>query len=180
MAFIADKLIGKYIELKSVDIEDAEFTLQIRQDPMFVKFLPRVNNTIEQQKKWILTQREKSGDYFFVVINKQGNKIGTIGVYDIDTNRPESGRLALKGDAYENFETAFLLYEFAFYRLNLIQLYGCVYKENKRANRFNAQFGVKIIREYVDENGKDMFEVIITKEDFASMKPELEKKLRRD
>ncbi len=178
MAFVIDKIIGKYVDLKSIDVEDAEFTLQIRQDPIFVKYLPRVNNTLEQQKQWIVRQREKSDDYFFVVLNKSGDRIGTIGVYGLETDHPESGRLALKGDAYENFEATLLLYEFAFNTLNIQVLFGFVYKENKRANRFNAQFGVRVISEYLDECGREMIGVRITKEDFNCFKPGIEKKIR--
>ena len=47
------KIQGRYVDLRSVTEEDAKFTLAIRQEPEFVKFLPRLDITIEQQKAWI-------------------------------------------------------------------------------------------------------------------------------
>ena len=41
---------GRYVDLRSATIEDAEFTLAIRQAPEFSKWLPRIDNTIDQQK----------------------------------------------------------------------------------------------------------------------------------
>lgn len=178
MAYV-DTIKGNYVDLKAATIEDAEFTLNIRQDPIFERFLPRINNTLEQQKDWILKQREKNGDYFFVVWNKTGLPIGTIGLYGIDSNKPESGRLALKGDAYENFEAAYLLYEFAFNTLGIECLYGTVFSDNKRALRYNKQFGVVTGELCVNENNKKIINVSITANDFNTRKTELDKMLYR-
>lgn len=179
MAFV-DAIEGTYVDLKSATVEDAEFTLRIRQDPIFEKFLPRINNTVEQQKQWIQKQREKNNDYFFVVWNKNGLPIGTIGLYENDKGQPESGRLALKGDAYENFETAYLLYEFAFHTLGLECLYGIVYADNKRAIRYNQQFGVVTGETCLDENNKRMIHVSISAKNFNYRKAALKKLIYRN
>lgn len=55
---------GRFVELKSVTVDDAEFTRNIRLDPDFAEFFPPLNNTIEQQKQWIENHKTKKGDYF--------------------------------------------------------------------------------------------------------------------
>ena len=97
--FYDELLEGRYVDLRSVDENDAEFTLKIRQDPEFTKFLPKIENTLEQQKNWIRYQRNKEGDYFFVVQNKAGERIGTIGLFDVTDVQCEGGRVAVGGSA---------------------------------------------------------------------------------
>ena len=77
--FIEETIKGKYVTLKSANIEDAEFSLELRQNPALTKYLPKLDVTIEQQKNWILDQRNKNDDYFFVVINNKNERI--IGIY---------------------------------------------------------------------------------------------------
>ena len=178
MAVSSEIIVGRYVKLKPVDKDDAEYTLAVRQDPQFTKYLPRVNNNIEQQKQWIESQRKKEGDYFFVVINNNNEKIGTIGVYGTDTIHPESGRLALKGNAYENFEAALLMYDFAFDSLKLETIYGEVYSDNIKAIRFNKQFGVEHIGTQINDNGIEVIEVKITKDRYNKYKEVIQRKIR--
>ena len=115
-------IIGKYVDLVPCTEDDADFTREIRKDPEFVKYLPLIDNTIEQQKSWIRSQREKEGDYFFVVWNKKQERIGTISIFDVFGNPPKAGRLALKGNAFENIEAQYLSFDFAFNMLKLEKL----------------------------------------------------------
>ena len=48
---------GKYVTLKSVTIDDAEFTLALRQNPALTKFLPKLDQTkrldcFSKKKRW--------------------------------------------------------------------------------------------------------------------------------
>lgn len=73
MNMIYEKMMqGQFVYLKSATSDDAEFTLALRQNPALTKYLPKLDITLEQQKNWINIQREKAGDYFFVVRNKIG------------------------------------------------------------------------------------------------------------
>lgn len=156
---------GKYVNLRSVSVEDADFTLKIRQDPEVTKYIPRLDITIEQQKNWIKSQREKSDDFFFIVYNKCDCPIGTISIYDIKECIGESGRLVLKGNVLENIETQLLLYNFVFDVLNLDSVSGYIYKENKRALRFAKQFGGLITNDVLKD--EVLFSVVsTTKENF--------------
>lgn len=158
---------GKYVNLKSASIDDAEFTRQIRQDPMFSKFIPQIKNSIEQQKNWIIQQRKKEGDYFFVVWDKESNRLGTISIYDVKDNHAEAGRLVMLGNAFQNIEAQFLSFRFAFDVLGLDYLISYIYEDNERALRFSEQFGGIItgkrksrsnINEKIVTNSKEKFE----------------------
>ena len=132
---------GHYVNLKSCEEKDAEFTLSIRQAPDLTKYLPRLEVTLSQQKEWIREQRNAEGDYFFVARTRDGKSIGTVSIYNIKDEISESGRLALIGDALENTEATLLLFHFAFNILGIKEVKGYILDGNKRAERFNKQFG---------------------------------------
>ena len=173
------KIIGRYVDLQSVTYEDAEFTLEIRQDPEFVKYLPRLNNTIEQQREWISHQREKQDDYFFVVYDKSGNKIGTCGIYNITEKRAETGRLALRGNAMQNLEAQLLLFGFGFGQLGLDEEYGFIYADNFRNQRSIQQFGGVLYKPYIDANDRMVCDVTLSKSDFIERTRKIEAFLYR-
>lgn len=157
---------GCYVDLKSAAVSDAEFTLSIRQDKDFSKYLPRIDNTLEQQRDWINNQREKTGDYFFVVWDKAKKQIGTISIYDIEDDFAEGGRLAIRGNALQNIEAQLLLFRFGYDILGLKQIVGYVYAENTRALRFAESFG-SIIDPPREKNGRLECKITNRKEDFA-------------
>lgn len=161
-----ETISGRYVSLKSATIEDAEFTLALRQNPALTKYLPRLDLNVEQQKQWIALQREKLGDYFFVVRNMNDQPIGTVSVYEINGDTSESGRLALIGDALENTEATMLLFEFAFNVLRIKKITGYILDGNKRAERFNRQFGCLIGETEKEKNGKMIRKTLITAESF--------------
>lgn len=167
-------LNGRYVELKSCTEDDAEFTREIRKDPDFVKFLPVIDNSIEQQQTWIRQQRKKEGDYFFVVWNKKGNRIGTISIYNILENHAEGGRLAIKGEnPFQGIEAQLLVYQFAYGVLGLSYIDGYIRADNERAIRFSRSFGDIQSPPEMDEDGEMVVRIRNERQKFA----EAEKKL---
>lgn len=178
---VTEPIEGRYVDLRSCTEDDAEFTREIRKDPEFVKFLPVVNNTMEQQKAWIRSQRKKPGDYFFVVWNKKGNRIGTISIYDVDGDYAESGRLAIKGDnAFQGIEAQILSFRFAFGVLGLKCINGFIFADNERAIRFNKQFGGRHYPPETDENGRMIIKIKNWREDFEKVDKKLSSILYRE
>lgn len=161
-----DTIIGRYVDLRSANEEDAEFTLDIRQDPNYIKFIPRINNTLEEQREWIRNQRKKVGDYFFVVFDKKGNRIGTISIYNIDGDTAEAGRLVMNGNMFQNFEAQLLSFRFGFNQLELNEIISFIYIYNERALRFTKQFGGILHEPYVNKSGQLECKVTNSKEDF--------------
>lgn len=155
---------GKYVTLKSATIGDADFTRSIRRNPAFTKFFPKLDNTVDQQKAWLRLQHDKPGDYFFVVWDKKGNRIGTISIYDVTDKQAESGRIAISGNAFEAIEAQLLNFKFAFDVLHVQTVVGYIFADNERALRFNKQFGGMLHEPFKSDNGHMMIESSFTKE----------------
>lgn len=177
---VTEPIEGRYVDLRSCTEDDAEFTRDIRKDPEFVKFLPAIDNTVEQQKAWIRKQREKDGDYFFVVWDKEGNRIGTISIYDVHGDHAESGRLAIKGEnAFQGIEAQILSFRFAFGTLGLECIDGFIFADNERAIRFNKQFGGRHYPPETDEDGRVIIKIENWREDFEKVDKKLSSILYR-
>ena len=155
---------GRFVDLRLATVEDAEFTRNIRLDSDFAKFFPPFNNTIEQQRKWIEELQTKEGDYFFVVWDKKGERIGTISVYGIVDTCCETGRLAIKGNAFQSIEAQMLAFKFAFNNLGMDTVVGYIFADNERAIRFNKQFGCILDEPEMHDNGHMMVKATYTKE----------------
>lgn len=166
-------IVGRYVNLRSANEDDAEFTLAVRQDPEFNKYLPRVNNTLEQQKSWIKKQREKEGDYFFVVRDNDGKRLGTISIYAIQGDYAEAGRLTMRGNSLQSIEAQLLSFHFGFNELGLREIVSYIYAENARALRFTQQFGGVLHEPFENENGQMECKATNSKEDFDNCEKKL-------
>lgn len=178
---VYDKVIeGKYVNLRSVNIEDAEFTLSLRQDPELTKYLPKLDITIEQQINWIKKQREKEGDYYFVILNKENLPLGVIGLYDIQGSQGEAGRIAIKnGNSFQSLEAQLLSLDFAYDELNLKKTVNFVYSENVHAIRLSQLFGSVEVGRYADESGMERVDGVLTVENYRIARQKLAKMLYR-
>lgn len=161
------KICGKYVYLSSADIDDAEFTLSLRKSPELTRYMPTLNITVVQQRAWIESQRNKENDYFFVVRTILNQPIGTVSLYNMQGKTGESGRLVLVGNALENTEASLLLFRFGFTHLQLEQITGYVYADNKRATRFNSLFGCVTGEPEQHTNGQMIRRTLITSDSFA-------------
>lgn len=177
--FLEEMIRGKYVDLKSIDESDAEFTLNIRKDPEMAKYLPPLEITIEQQKEWIRKQRATEGDYFWVIIDKEGNRLGTTGVYDVFSSEPKGRSLAAIGNPLQNIEGIYLAYKYVLEALKAEGIYGYVYAENRRAMRFNELLGA-IIREPSELEGRVIREVIYKNPEFQNAEKKVRKMLYRE
>lgn len=171
---VTEPIAGRYVDLRSCTEDDAEFTRDIRKDPEFVKFLPEIDNTIEEQKSWIRRQRKKEGDYFFVVWDKEEKRIGTISIYDVHGDRAESGRLVIKGsNPFQGIEAQLLIYKFAYDVVGLNYVDGYIWADNSRAIRFSKQFGDIQSPPEIDENGQRIVKIRNCKENFEEMQKKI-------
>ena len=106
---------GKYIFLRSVKEEDAEFIIRIRTDDKMNHFVHAIDNDVKKEKRWNCDQHKRQGDYFFSLIRKRdGQILGTISVYNVKDGAGELGRWLSYGNSIENLESAVLAHDFAF------------------------------------------------------------------
>lgn len=173
--YLVNPIVGNYVVLRSCTVEDAEFTRNIRINPKVNKFFPRLNNTLEEQRNWISAQQAKSGDYFFVVEDKENNKIGTIGLYNIVGEKAESGRIIMLGNPVQSIEAQFLILEFAFYTLGILVVSSFIFGDNAAAIRFTKFFGGDCSLPRKFDDNRQVVDAVITKKHFENRKKIIEK-----
>lgn len=176
--YIDYKLEGKYVNLRSVTEEDAEFILEIRNNPQISKYLPPLNVTIEQQRQWITKQRADQDSYYFLMTTPDGEPIGCISVYDIEGDMAETGRFCSFGDPYSNIEACVLLNDFCFHNLGLKKIHIWVYEGNKPVIALNKSFGYKWTETKTDDKGESFKVGILTPNHWIENREKVFKKLR--
>lgn len=138
---------GKFVKLKSITLEDAEFSYNLRKDPRFINIMGQPAATLEDQKKFIEWQMQQPGDYYFVVFNNNDEKIGLIGVYDIQGDIAETGREINIGEPFETMEAEILLNDFCIDVLHLKKKIGIIYKNNKKQIELQRKLGLEPVEE---------------------------------
>lgn len=140
---------GHFVSLRSITLDDAEFSYNLRRDPRFVSIMGQAAATIEDQKRFIEWQMEQPGDYYFVVLNRAGERIGLIGVYAIDGDVAETGREINVGGPCETMEAEVLLCDFCIEQLHLKTKVGVIYKHNKAQIALQKKLGLEPVAEVV-------------------------------
>ena len=130
---VYDKVLkGRFVYLRSINLDDAEFSYNIRADERYRDIVGQPAKTIDDQKKFIEWQMAQPDDYYFVVYNNSDERIGLIGVYDIHGDIGEVGREISYGNAAETMETQVLLEDFYREVLGLKKIYYVIYLNNKK------------------------------------------------
>lgn len=176
--YIDYKLEGKYVNLRSVTEDDAEFILDIRNNPQVSKYLPPLNVTVEQQRQWITKQRADRDSYYFILETPDSTPIGTLSIYDIVDDHGEGGRSCSIGEPFANIEASVLLNDFTFSTLGLSYATIWVYEGNKSVLALNEAFGYKWTSEKTDSDGQPYKEGILYKEIYLQKRERILKKLR--
>jgi RimJ/RimL family protein N-acetyltransferase len=174
-----DVVEGIYVNLRIVEINDAEFTLACRQNEKKTAYIPKVNVSLEQQRAWIQKQIESDDCYFFVIERKTGERIGTFSLYGIKGEESESGRLVMLGNQFESLETGVLFNSFSFDVAKMRIVKSEIDAENNAALGYSNRLGGRPVGEKVDEKtGRRMIIYHAKKEWFEEKLPGLQKIIR--
>jgi len=143
---------GKHINLISVTTDDAAFILSLRLDANLGKYLSTVENDLQAQIEWINSylHRERRGEeYYFVITEKSGERLGTVRVYDFKGDSFSWGSWVMRpgNPSYAAIESALCVYEFAFAALGFARCHFEVRKENQKVIVFHTRFGATIVGE---------------------------------
>lgn len=146
------KLEAKSINLRLVDIDDAEFILGLRLDDHYNKYLSAVSPEITAQRVWIKKYKElelAGQEYYFIIERKDGVKCGTVRIYDLKNNSFSWGSWILNEDKtrFSALESAFLVYEFGFEKLGFAKSHFEVVKGNEKVISFHEKMGATLISE---------------------------------
>ena len=176
--YIDYKLEGKYVNLRSVTEDDADFILSVRNDPRISEYLPPLKVTVEQQRQWISKQRSDKDSYYFLLEAPNGEPIGTIGVYDIVEDHAECGRACCIGEPFSAVEASTMLTDFVFNTLKLSYTTIWVYEGNKPVIALNHSYGYEWIENGVDDKGEPFRVGYLSRERALECREKLLKKLR--
>ena len=151
-------IYGKNINMRTVEIEDAEFIYNMRQNQNKTKYLSKVTGTVESQKEWIKNYKQREDEqkeFYFLIESKNSEKLGLVRMYDFKDESFCWGSWLIKEDAPKTtaIESALQIYEFGFYSLGFEKSHFDVRKGNDKVISFHQRFGAKI----VDEDALDYF-----------------------
>lgn len=151
-------IYGKNINMRTVTTKDAEFIYTMRQNQNKTKYLSTVTGTVESQKEWIKSYKqreEEKKEFYFVIELKDEKKLGLVRMYDFQDDSFCWGSWLIKEDApkTKGIESALQIYEFGFYNLGFEKSHFDVRKGNDKVIAFHKRFGAKI----VDEDELDYF-----------------------
>lgn len=121
---------GMFVDLRSITLDDAEFSYNIRADKRNRDTVGQLAPSLEAQKDFIRWQMQEPNDYYFVVLNKKGERIGLYGVYDIHDGMAEVGREVNVGEPTEIMEVGLLVADFCRDVLKLNRTCFVVYENN--------------------------------------------------
>lgn len=132
------KISGKFILLKSISINDANFIYSLRKKKNVSLYLHNPPKSIIAQKKWIFRNIKNKKSLDFVIIKKKNNKkIGTIAFDKITKSGAEWGRWISQGNIIENIESVIVLLNYGFNRLKLKYIYSLTNKMNIKVVNFH-------------------------------------------
>lgn len=162
-----EKLQGKYINLREITVDDAQFVLDLRCDEKKSRFLHKTENNLQKQIDYIKRYLTLDNEWYFIIEDKNHKPLGTVRIYDVEGEKYTGGSwLMIDGaSAQQTVEGDFLMKEYSFDVLGFKKNCFDVRKENKKVVRFHKLCGAKI----VDENDIDYF-FELSKEDFEKNK----------
>ncbi len=165
-----ERLIGKFINLREITVDDAEFVLKLRCNDKKSRFLHKTEYNLEKQVDYIKNYLKKNNEWYFIIENKEHTPIGTIRIYDVEGDKYTGGSwLMIDGSTpQEAVEGDLLMKEYSFDVLGFNKNCFEVNKNNKKVVRFHKICGTKIVGE--DEENY-YFE--LTKDDFEKNKEKL-------
>ena len=145
-------LEGKNINLRTVEIEDADFIYTMRQNREKTKYLSKVTGTVDSQKEWIKNYKQREDEekeFYFIIESKNKDKFGLVRIYDLKNDSFCWGSWLIKEDTPKTsaIESALQIYEFGFYKLGFEKSHFDVRKGNDKVIAFHQRFGAKIVSE---------------------------------
>ena len=143
-------VIGKSIYFREINLDDAEFVMQLRLDSVKNKFISPTDHDITQQQQYINNYYSDTKSYYFIICNKQTDcPIGTIRIYDIQNDSFCWGSWILSEQApvAAAIESALLIYDFAFFSLHYKKSHFDVRKQNSSVLAFHKRFGAVVTHE---------------------------------
>lgn len=139
---------GKYVNLREVEIEDAEFILKLRTSEKGIKFLHKTDPDINKQVEYIKKYKTFDNEWYFIVESKDKKPLGCLSVYDIQGSSACTGRWIMADNAkiQESIESDLLLKDFTYNVLGMDCIRMDTRHENKNIINYFKMWNCQIIR----------------------------------
>ncbi len=169
-----EKLLGKFVNLREIKVEDAQFVLDLRCNDKKSRFIHETEYNLEKQIEYIKNYLKKENEWYFIIESKEHKPLGTIRIYDVEGDKYTGGSWIMADGAtpQQVVEGDFLMKTYSFDVLGFKKNCFDVRKKNVKVVRFHKICGAKI----VDENDIDYF-FELTKEDFDKNRENITKML---
>lgn len=139
------KINGYAYALLPIELSDAQLILDLRlEDKERNCYIHTIDNCLDTQRKWISNYLKYENSYYFKVVNNlTGQSEGLICIYNIQENTAEWGRWVIKQGSFAAIESVALIYEVAFDKLGLSELYTRTIEDNSTTVAFHNSIGAK-------------------------------------
>ena len=144
-----EALKGKFVNLREVTTDDAEFILKLRCDEKKSRFLHKTEYNVEKQVEYIKNYLKKDNEWYFIIENKEYKPLGTVRIYDVEGDKYTGGSWLMIDGASpkETIEGDLLLKEYSFNVLNFSKNIFQVSKGNNKVIRYHKICGAEILSE---------------------------------
>lgn len=176
-------ILGPAFRLRPISDSDASFVLQLRSNPELNRYVHAVSQSVAAQLEWFAHYYERPGDYYFVIERRDsGASEGVISIYDVNPQGTsgEWGRWILKPGSLAAVESAWLIYNCAFEKLSLDQVFCRTVADNGPVVSFHDSCGITsrhLLPRHFDLRGKraDAVEHRVDLATWRDVGPRLEK-----
>lgn len=165
--------------LRPIALKDAEFLIQLRAAAAALGTLSRGATTVQAQREWLLAYSDSAArgleHYFIITQHEQG--VGAVRIYNINLAAGEFtwGSWVIQPGTAPTvaWNSAVLVYDFAFDVLNLKQANFDVVAGNSNVIRFHKSFGAAITSE-----GDAFVHFSLRKDDYAVLRSKFLSRLK--
>ena len=143
----AKEILGCNISFTEVTLADADFILSLRTDEKKNKYLSKTENDIKKQEEWITDYLQNKREAYFIIRDKEHQRIGTVRLYDnIGTSFCWGSWILIDGcSKFAAIESALMIYNYAIY-LGFDRAHIDVRNNNTSVIKFHENFGAKLIK----------------------------------
>ena len=140
---------GNKLVLRGVDVDDANFIYSLRVDSKKNAYISAVDPDVQKQVDWIKSYLAGEGQAYFIICDRDLNRLGTVRLYHAIDNSFSWGSWIVKDDAptITAIESALLVYRYAIDHLGFTSAHFEVDRDNKSVWAFHERFGAKRVRE---------------------------------
>lgn len=143
------RVVGKNLYLRDICEDDAQFVFDLRTDPVKGRHLSATPGQVEDQVNWIRSYKDKKNQAYFIVCDKESNRLGCVRMYDpIGNSYCWGSWLMLDGlGPLVAIESALLVYSYGVF-LGFTQARIDVRQRNESVWKFHENFaGAELIKE---------------------------------